>query len=390
MIKSIFLFYFLLSFIVAFSQGVSINNTGATPNSNSILDVSSDDKGVFFPRLTTIARTTLGNSLVNTDNGMFVYDKDLLIFFYWDGIQWVQVGSGAGSDDQNLTGATLTGTSLQIQIEDGNSTTVDLSTLQDGVNDADSNPNNEIELPIGGTPGQILSTNGTGVYSWIDDENGTDNQNINGSGLSGTILSIGIENGSNETVDLQSIIPTGLVGAFNLNTCPSGWIKADGQNGTPDLRGEFVRGLDDGRGIDIGRALGSWQDEEIQSHSHTVDPPSATTISSGLHSHSIDPPSTTTSVNGSHRHFTPTIRRAFYDQTGGAGGYGQDTSLGPGPNVYTNTTGDHTHTLNIAAFNSSSEGSHSHTFNIVQFDSGNSGGAETRPRNVALLYCIKQ
>ncbi len=42
---------------------------------------------------------------------------------------------GTGTDDQNLTGATLTGTSLEIAIEDGSSATVDLSSLQDGVGD---------------------------------------------------------------------------------------------------------------------------------------------------------------------------------------------------------------------------------------------------------------
>jgi len=39
--------------------------------------------------------------------------------------------------------------------------------------------------------------------NWI--AGGTDNQNINGSILSGDILTIGIENGSNETVDLSSL-----------------------------------------------------------------------------------------------------------------------------------------------------------------------------------------
>ncbi len=42
---------------------------------------------------------------------------------------------GTGTDDQNLTGATLTGTSLEIAIENGSSATVDLSSLQDGVGD---------------------------------------------------------------------------------------------------------------------------------------------------------------------------------------------------------------------------------------------------------------
>lgn len=70
------------------------------------------------------------------------------------------------------------------------------------------------------------------------------------------------------------------------NTLPDGYIKANGAaisrtvyawlfskigtsfgtgNGSttfnvPDLRGEFLRGLDDGRGIDAGRVLGSAQD----------------------------------------------------------------------------------------------------------------------------------
>lgn len=36
----------------------------------------------------------------------------------------------------------------------------------------------------------------------------------------------------------------------------------------PDLRGEFIRGLDSGRGIDSGRTLGSFQADELKQHSH--------------------------------------------------------------------------------------------------------------------------
>ncbi|WP_236614452.1 phage tail protein, partial [Dickeya poaceiphila] len=65
---------------------------------------------------------------------------------------------------------------------------------------------------------------------------------------------------------------------------PTGWLKCNGQtfdknryprlaqlypSGTlPDLRGEFIRGWDDGRGVDAGRQLFSWQGDEIRSHSH--------------------------------------------------------------------------------------------------------------------------
>lgn len=79
--------------------------------------------------------------------------------------------------------------------------------------------------------------------------------------------------------------PEGMVSAFARATAPAGWLKANGAAvsrtayanlfaaiGTtfgagdgfntfnlPDLRGEFIRGWDDARGIDGGRAFGSWQ-----------------------------------------------------------------------------------------------------------------------------------
>ncbi len=36
----------------------------------------------------------------------------------------------------------------------------------------------------------------------------------------------------------------------------------------PDLRGEFLRGLDDGRGVDAARVLGSAQADMLKSHNH--------------------------------------------------------------------------------------------------------------------------
>ncbi len=43
----------------AVAQNVGINNTGATPNINAILDVdaSTNDKGILIPRITTAQRT---------------------------------------------------------------------------------------------------------------------------------------------------------------------------------------------------------------------------------------------------------------------------------------------------------------------------------------------
>ena len=68
------------------------------------------------------------------------------------------------TDNQNLTGAFLTGTSLDISIEDGNGVSVDLAPLQDGVDDADSDPTNEIELPTNANVGDILEFDGN---TWV-------------------------------------------------------------------------------------------------------------------------------------------------------------------------------------------------------------------------------
>lgn len=82
----------------------------------------------------------------------------------------------------------------------------------------------------------------------------------------------------------------------------------------PDLRGEFIRGWDDGRGVDSGRVIGTAQADQLKAHTHTG------------------------SVSGS-------------------AGY----TAGGVPSAYV--------TPSVA--------------------SGSTGGAETRPRNVALLACIK-
>lgn len=190
------------------------------------------------------------------------------------------------------------------------------------------------------------------------------------------------------------------------STAPSGWLKANGdivsrttyaalftKIGTrygsgdgsttfklPDLRGEFVRGWDDGRGVDLGRALGSSQTSQNLAHVH-----SGTASSGGSHSHngSVD-------TAGSHTH---TGTAAIIGNTGG-GGNGTTTvtytSGGPAQ-IEVNTGGTHSHTLAINSagdhnhgLNINSAGSHSHSLTI-----NSEGGTEARPRNVAMLALIK-
>jgi phage-related tail fiber protein len=94
----------------------------------------------------------------------------------------------------------------------------------------------------------------------------------------------------------QAELPAGTVASFAANTAPTGFLKANGApvsrttyaalfavigttfgvgNGSttfnvPDLRGEFIRGWDDSRGVDTGRAFGSAQADALQGHRHNV------------------------------------------------------------------------------------------------------------------------
>ncbi|TCJ96126.1 tail collar domain [Volucribacter psittacicida] len=153
-------------------------------------------------------------------------------------------------------------------------------------------------------------------------------------------------NSNRETVAYQSWVTqqfTGAVCAFAMTTPPAGWLRCNGAavsrttyadlfqaigttfgagNGSttfnlPDLRGEFVRGFDDGRGVDSSRGFGSWQNDEIKEHKHQL------------------------KING------------------------------------------------VAAGNVGPWEGALHTGSGKEYSTENFGGNETRPRNVALLYCIK-
>ena len=165
--------------------------------------------------------------------------------------------------------------------------------------------------------------------------------------------------------DTSVYVPSGAVVHFARNTAPTGWLKANGAAvsrttyaalfaaiGTtygagdgsttfnlPDLRGEFLRGWDDARGVDSGRSFGSFQGSANLSHTHT-----GSTSQNGSHTHTIG-------GNNANGRFTAT------------GSPGMHADIGQ----TTSAAGDHTHSFTTDA----------------------SGSSESRPRNIALLACIK-
>ena len=194
-------------------------------------------------------------------------------------------------------------------------------------------------------------------------------------------------------------IPSGAIQMFARATPPSGWLKANGGEvhrldypelfsaiGTtfgagdgsttfnlPDLRGTFLRGLDDGRGLDAGRTLGSYQDSANLAHNHGVSDPG--------HNHYVNDPSHqhggSTAGAGGHAHGTRAVSI-------GSGTWGQFSGGFVG-DAATDGVGDHTHNFATDWRGTGIWLSASGTGISIQ----NNGGAESRPRNVALLACIK-
>ncbi|EPD1194552.1 phage tail protein [Escherichia coli] len=100
--------------------------------------------------------------------------------------------------------------------------------------------------------------------------------NLSGKDVAGLLTYLGLGEGS--------ALPVGVPVPWPSVTPPTGWLKCNGAafsaeeypelakvyptNKLPDLRGEFIRGWDDGRGIDSGRTLLSAQDGSIEAHGH--------------------------------------------------------------------------------------------------------------------------
>ena len=76
-------------------------------------------------------------------------------------------------------------------------------------------------------------------------------------------------------------LPSGAVLAFFLQSCPAGWVTADGTNGTVDARGNAIRGLDLGVGRDPGRTIGSLQADQMQTFGVTTPVPTGQTTEGG-------------------------------------------------------------------------------------------------------------
>ena len=217
--------------------------------------------------------------------------------------------------------------------------------------------------------------------------------------LPSTIVNGGVlqtDGSGNLSFTLVQGVPTGSVFCMAVATVPSGYLECNGQSvsrttyaalfaviGTqygsasgstfkvPELRGEFIRGFDNGRGADSGRSIGSHQSNDNAQHTHTH-----------THNHAISLTTSTKTLRGTVQQIAETFAVSG-TTTGVFSKLGNFNSLATPVTIDTTPAGgfamnaDHDHTVSGNTGNQSSN------------NTGPSGTTESRPRNIAMMYIIK-
>lgn len=195
----------------------------------------------------------------------------------------------------------------------------------------------------------------------------------------------------------------GIIQPYGGSSAPSGWLICDGSSelradypelfavvgtafgtadGThfnvPDMRGRFLRGMDDSVGRDPDRAgrtamnaggntgdnVGTLQAEDHLSHNHT----GTSGSSLGVTGHSVNE----SNVNLAHTHNTNQLSATPGATCAAAGGYSYPATAS------TSALGSHNHSVSVDSHNLA----HTHTITA-------NGGNETRPLNAYVNYIIK-
>ena len=95
--KTILSLSFLFFIIISTVAQVAVNTTGAAANTNAMLDVQSNAKGMLLPRMTTVQRKAI--AVTTADAGLLVYDTDRQIMYMYDGVDWLPFAVTANALD---------------------------------------------------------------------------------------------------------------------------------------------------------------------------------------------------------------------------------------------------------------------------------------------------
>lgn len=280
------------------AEGISIDNNGNVTVSgtsqlvgdvlvgsgsldpSAAFEVESTTKGMLLPRMTQTEREAISSPA----KGLMVFDNTLNSLFTYNGTQWVSAEASANT--WNVSGNTTINettdflgsvNAADVVIKTQNAEVVRITKdSRVGIGTVGSSVEASAKLEVKSTTQGFLPPRMTSA-----ERNAISNPAI------GLVV---FDTNRNNLYMYTGIwteigVPIGSIQAFMGTTIPDGWMLCDGStfDGTtypelqntlgsttlPDLRGVFLRGLDDGRGFDTGRVLGSYQADELKSHNHS-------------------------------------------------------------------------------------------------------------------------
>lgn len=321
------------------------------PDSSSMLDITSTEKGVLIPRMTAIERLSITTPIAD---GLMVYQiDDIKGFYFYD--------TSSSSWDRVLN-------QTKDAIPTGAIFTFPMNTIPDGYLICDGSAVSRT------TYADLFIVLGT-TYG-----NGDGSSTFNLPDYRGKFLRA-LDDGSGNDPDAASRQDRGdgstgdSVGTTQGNAMKNHLHQIDPPNTTSSNSGY---------------------------HNHTTNERSINTSGSGDHTHSIS--SSSTSLPNHDHEIRGQIRRISTPAFGGTDLFIVDNS-GPDskvtsnitsstsiyiPSNSTNSNGYHGHQLTIPALSTNYASNHTHFTNIPQFNSLDTGdSSENRPINISVIYAIK-
>ena len=314
-------------------------------NFKNIGDVGEDNLGLLLRSGGTMTGVILADDASGASTPALAFDGD--------------PDTGIFRKSANTIGLSTAGT--ERAVVDDNGITIQ---AQGDLRLADSDSSNWVAL-------QAASAIGSNVTFTLPSADGSDGQMLKTNG-SGTLSFTTVQG-----------VPSGAVFCLAVSAVPADYLECNGAavsrstyaalfaviattygagNGSttfnlPDLRGEFVRGWDHGRGADSGRSIATSQTYQNNTHSHAKGSLSVATKS----------------LTGTATDISETF------QVGSTSGIFGKGANGTGPLTPSSADTSVTGTLTITA-------SHNHT---LSGSTAATGGTETRVRNIAMMYIIK-
>lgn len=153
------------SLLIEVHAQVAINEDNANPNASAMLDVSSTDKGLLIPRMTSDQRTMIANP----ETGLLVFDSTTNSFWFYKD-EWIEI-EASGDNLGNHTATQNIALFDNFISNDGENEGIQID--DEGKVGIGLNPTEHLSVKAGGNGIETLDANNTTAENLYDDPGAT-------------------------------------------------------------------------------------------------------------------------------------------------------------------------------------------------------------------------